>query len=284
MTGSHRRIDHLVLVVRNLDAAAAFYERLGFQVGGRNRHPWGTQNRLIQFRSSFLELITVGDDPARIPPHEPGRFSFGAFIRDYLERREGLAMFVLDSSDAQADAADFAREGIGGFEPFFFERKGRRPDGTDTHVAFSLAFAMDPDLPDAAFFTCQQHFPEAFWNAAFQVHPNGARDILSVTLGVTTPSAHAGFARSFTGAAGVVGDDGTLHLPLRNGGRLHIASRPGTASFTSFRVAVPELSAVCERLQRLGVPFDTTEHRVTITARDAYGVSIEFSPYATLEK
>ena len=41
-----RSIDHLVVAVRDLDGAARFYERLGFQVGSRNRHPWGTENRL----------------------------------------------------------------------------------------------------------------------------------------------------------------------------------------------------------------------------------------------
>ena len=44
-----RRIDHLVVAVRDLDGAGRFYERLGFQVGARNRHPWGTENRLVQF-------------------------------------------------------------------------------------------------------------------------------------------------------------------------------------------------------------------------------------------
>ena len=41
-----RRIDHLVVAVRDLDEAGRFYERLGFQVGARNRHPWGTENRI----------------------------------------------------------------------------------------------------------------------------------------------------------------------------------------------------------------------------------------------
>ncbi|WP_281024020.1 VOC family protein [Microvirga flavescens] len=41
-----RRIDHLVIAVHDLDKAADFYRRLGFQVGARNRHSWGTENRL----------------------------------------------------------------------------------------------------------------------------------------------------------------------------------------------------------------------------------------------
>ena len=109
-----RGIDHLVVAVRDLDAAGRLYEQLGFQVGSPNRHPWGTENRLIQLPQCFIELIAIGEGAA-IPEREGHRFSFGAFVRDYLSRREGLAMLVLDSTDAQGDAAAFASAGIGGF-------------------------------------------------------------------------------------------------------------------------------------------------------------------------
>ena len=52
-----RGIDHLVLAVHDLDAAGDFYEKLGFRVGARNRHPWGTENRIVQFPHIFLELF-----------------------------------------------------------------------------------------------------------------------------------------------------------------------------------------------------------------------------------
>ncbi len=32
-----------------MDAAAEFYVRAGFTVGSRNRHPWGTHNRIVQY-------------------------------------------------------------------------------------------------------------------------------------------------------------------------------------------------------------------------------------------
>lgn len=275
MTVSRRRIDHLVLAVHDLDRAAAFYEGLGFQVGARNRHPWGTENRLVQFRSSFLELITVGDS-ALIPPHAPGRFSFGAFVRDYLERREGLAMVVLDSTDAPADAAEFARTGIGRFEPFSFERKGRRPDGGETVVGFSLAFALDPRLPDTSFFVCQQHNPEAFWNPAFQQHANGAHDVVSVTLEVSDPLEHADFVAGFTGIAGQTCGEQDLVFPLRGHGRLITASGDGAAGCLSYRVAVADPAAVAERLRRLGMPFKTVDGVVAIGATEAFGVAIQF--------
>src|ERR1700742_1570678 len=119
MSQISRRIDHVVVAVHDLDAAGALYERLGFQVSGRNRHPWGTENRLVQFPTSFIEIVTVGADPGLIPEHTAKQFSFGAFMRDYLRRREGLAMLVLSSDDAKADAALYSREGIGSFDPFF---------------------------------------------------------------------------------------------------------------------------------------------------------------------
>src|SRR6476646_166353 len=97
-----RGLDHLVLAVRDLDAAGRTYEAMGFTVGARNRHPWGTENRIVQFPGVFLELITVGKG-AEIAPHAPGSFSFGAFVRDRLAEGEGFAMLVLESHDAAAD-------------------------------------------------------------------------------------------------------------------------------------------------------------------------------------
>lgn len=233
-----RRIDHLVLAVDDLEAASARFTERGFLVGARNRHPWGTENRLIQFRTSFLELITVAE-PGLIPPHEPGVFSFGAFVRDFLADGEGLAMLALDSVDAVADAAEFARAGIGAFRPFSFERSGRQPDGTETRVGFSLAFALDERVPRASFFVCQQHNPQAFWNPELQRHPNGATNITGVTLAVADPAGHGDFVAAYTG----VSPRGTSY-PLAENGALEVvpAEGPpgsvGPVGFTGFTVAV----------------------------------------------
>jgi len=241
---SERRIDHLVLAVHDLAAAAEFYRGLGFQVGARNVHPWGTENHIVQFGTSFLELITVGN-AAAIPEHKPDHFSFGAFGRDYLKKREGLAMLVLDSVDAKADAATFRREGIGPFEPFFFERKGKRPDGSETHVAFTLAFAMDPGIENAAFFRCQQHFPENFWNPKFQVHPNGATGVKRVTLQALGD--HSKFLSGFTGANGIDS------FPLARGGKLNVEK--GGDGFSGFTIAGVDSNPI-----------------------DAFGTTISFEP------
>jgi catechol 2,3-dioxygenase-like lactoylglutathione lyase family enzyme len=193
-------IDHIVHVVRDLDAAGDFYRRLGFTVGARNVHPWGTHNRIAQFKTSFIELLEIGE-PAKIPPHGPRSFSFGAFNRDFLAAREGLSMLILKSIDARADARSFESAKISDFEAFDFGREAKKPDGTAVKVAFSLAFARDPSSPELGFAVCQQHFPENFWNPAFQLHANGASGTPGVVLVADNPSDHHVFLKGFTGVS-----------------------------------------------------------------------------------
>ena len=199
-----RGIDHIVHAVRDLDAAVALYRGLGFTVGARNTHPraWGTQNHIIQLPDTFIELLAVADESG-IAPHAPKDFSFGAFIRDFLKRTQGLSMLVLKGQGAP-DAEEFRAKGIGDFDLYKFEREGRRPDGTPVKVAFSLAFARDAAAPDSGHFTCQHHYPENFWNPAFQKHANSATSVAGIVAVAerarTAPRFHAGFRRRRGGA------------------------------------------------------------------------------------
>lgn len=277
---SMRHIDHIVVAVRHLDQAADLYRRLGFQVGARNQHPWGTENRLIQFSSSFIELIAVSDLAHWIPPHQQRQFSFGAFIQEYLVQREGLAMLVLSSRDAIADAAQFTERGIGDFEPFYFERKAGRPDGSETRVAFTLAFAADPAAPDAGFFVCQQHFPENFWNRSFQHHPNSATDIAAITLTAPDPTRHAEFLTRFTGAEKQSLSDGGVRFDL-DGGRIEIVSATEARSLpspllTSFSVRVPEIGTLAHLLRVEEIPFTSSEKGIVVASPFLCGVELRF--------
>jgi hypothetical protein len=46
---------------------------------------------------------------------------------------------------------------------------------------------------------CQQHFPENFWNPAFQQHPNTATGIAGLVLVAENPTDHHIFLSTFTG-------------------------------------------------------------------------------------
>lgn len=194
-----RGLDHVVHVVRDLEAAGELYDMLGFTVGTRNRHPWGTDNRIVQLPGFFVELLEIAD-AEKIPPQEVTRFSFGAFNRDFLaEVGPGLSMLVLEGRDAAIDKLEFDTAGIGGIDLFSFEREGKRLDGVGVKVAFNLAYARDPASPHAGFFTCQQLFPENFWSVDLQRHMNGAQSVVGVVMTAADPAAHTGFLADFAG-------------------------------------------------------------------------------------
>jgi catechol 2,3-dioxygenase-like lactoylglutathione lyase family enzyme len=279
-----RGIDHLVIAMKDLDAGARFYESLGFQVGGRNRHPWGTENRIVQLDGSFLELITVGEG-ADIPDHGPESFSFGAYVRDFLAEREGFAMLVLDSHDAEADSRRFASAGLGDLSPFHFARSARRPDEGEIRVAFTLAFTRTPASIGAAFFVCQQHHPENFWNRDFQVHPNHASAIGSVTLTTTATEEARVFLETFGDAVAALSSQG-WSLPLARG---RVELRPtgreeadsvkvgsGLGRLTAFSVVVADVESMAERLAAAGIPHEIQEGRTIVGPDVAAGVAIAF--------
>src|ERR1700710_2771764 len=191
-------LDHIVHAVRDLDAPAEFYARAGFTVGARNRHSWGTHNRIVQLRNCYIELLEVAE-PGKIVAHGDRSFSFGAFNRDFLASREGFSMLILGSSNAVDDAHSFEASGIGNFKVFDFGREGKKPDGTPVKLAFSLAFAVDPASPKLRFAVCQHHFPENFWNPAFQNHPNGAKAVPGVAMAAENPADHQIFLKALTG-------------------------------------------------------------------------------------
>ena len=195
-------LDHIVHAVRDLDAAAAFYASAGFTVGARNRHPWGTHNRIVQLKNCYIEILTVAE-PEKIVPHGARSFSFGAFNRDFLAAHEGFAMLLLNSSNAVEDARAFEASGISDFDVFNFGREGTKPDGTPVKLAFSLAFAQDAASPDMGFAVCQHHFPENFWNPAFQTHANGVKASPGAVLVADHPSSHRNFIKAYTGLSAV---------------------------------------------------------------------------------
>jgi hypothetical protein len=238
-------LDHVVHAVRDVDAAADFYARAGFIVGGRNRHPWGTHNRIVQLSNCYIEIVEVAE-PEKIAPHAARSFSFGAFNRDFLARREGFSMLLLNSRDAGHDAGSFEAAGIGGFDVFDFAREGRTGDGSIVKLAFSLAYAADPTSPDVRFAACQHHFPENFWNPVFQAHANGSRNVAVVTLVASNPPAHQAFLKAFTGAIETQSNAASVTAHTENG-------------------AIEILEPAAYRVQ-VGIPVEAAERGMTLNA------------------
>jgi catechol 2,3-dioxygenase-like lactoylglutathione lyase family enzyme len=207
-----RGLDHIVHAVRDLDAAADLYRRLGFTVGARNRHPWGTHNHIIQLPGFFIELLTLAE-PDKIGDDGFSRL-FAAYNRDFVHRHEGLSLLIVESQDADADAGAFRSARIAGSEKLHFEREGKRPDGSTVKVGFSLAFADDAAAPEIHFASCQQHYPQNFWNPAFQKHANSVTGIAGTVVVAERPDIHQDFFENFVGAKAIRLDGGfTVSTP-----------------------------------------------------------------------
>jgi hypothetical protein len=283
-----RAVDHLVIAAYDLPEQEALYRRLGFQVGARNRHPWGTENHIVQFDGAFLELIGLGDEFAAPHPNE-AVYPFAGFLAGYLGKREGLAMMAMRSADAAADRRGFEAAGIGGFARFDFARKGRRPDGREVEVAFSLAFAASPALPETGFFVCQQHFPENFWSRAAQVHPNGALGVAGLTLVCDEPDQAQPFLAAFLDAtaqaiAGGVAfaADGTRVECVTPQAYAALYGAPAAASgLAAARIAVADIEVARRGLAANGVAFQRSSERLVVGAADAMGATLVLEPART---
>lgn len=284
-----RGIDHLVLAVRDLDRARAFYESLGFTVTPRAVHPWGTANHLVQLNGCFLELLGVAD-AAKIPPHKPGAFSFGAYNRDFLARREGLSMLVFQSHHARRDQAEFAAAGLETYAPFDFGREAKLPDGGTARVAFSLAYVTDPRMPESVFFTCQQHAPKYFWKRDYQLHANGARAIAEVVMAAPDPPALADFFARLQGPESVRASGDGLTVATARGRVIVLTPRafetrfgtappgPATPHFAAFRISGIDRDAMKARLAAAHTAHDVRDGMLHVPAAAGCGVAIEFAP------
>lgn len=272
--------------MHDLDGAGARYRALGFTVGARNRHPWGTHNAIVQFPGVFIELLTLGE-PDLIPPARPRSLSFGRFTQSFLARHEGLSMLVLEGKGAAADAEAFRAAGIGDFDVFDFEREAKRPDGTTVKVAFSLAFAADVKAPDTGFFTCQQHYPENFWNPAFQSHPNTVSGIAGVVMVADNPTDHHIFLSAFTGVREITATSSGLLIETPRGEvqvmdpaayRLHFGVEPPEVSrglrLAALRFSVRHMGAARAFLK------DAAEHRgrLVVAPQAICGATLVFEP------
>jgi catechol 2,3-dioxygenase-like lactoylglutathione lyase family enzyme len=274
-----RGIDHLVLCVHDLDAARAFYERLGFTTTPTGHHDWGTSNFLVQFDGAFLEVLTV-TRPELLKPHAEGFFSFGQHNADFLAKREGLSMLVFEGFDSRADQKEFAEKGIGAYQPFDFTRQAKQPDGSSVEVSFSLAFATDLSMPELAFFTCHQGAPEYFWKPDYQQHANSALQVGDCMVTSDSPKTQRTFFEKLLGADNCKENSRGYALALTRGGmvieqgdRLSTYSGPG---FSSFSIMVSDLAETQTVLSANEIPYKMIDHALQISANDAFGVSIFF--------
>ena len=119
-------IDHLVIVVKDLDQAARDYTNLGFTVVPGGQHPVGSHNVLISFQDgSYLEIIAFY------------REAIDHRWWDPLQKGERLVDFCFQTDDLRGDTKKLQDAAVAINNPVPWSRK--RPDGYELKWLLSLA-------------------------------------------------------------------------------------------------------------------------------------------------
>jgi catechol 2,3-dioxygenase-like lactoylglutathione lyase family enzyme len=191
-------IDHLVILVRDLEQAVADYAALGFAVTPGGEHADGaTHNALVPFADgSYLELIAFRQE---VPDHRWAR---------HRALGEGLVDFALLPDAIAEDIAAARGRGLEYRGP---TPGGRlRPDGQ--RVEWFIGEPPTPDMP----FLCADVTPRELRVPAGEAreHPNGAIGIAELTVAVADAPASAARYQALLGIEPVVLDAHTVTFGL----------------------------------------------------------------------
>jgi catechol 2,3-dioxygenase-like lactoylglutathione lyase family enzyme len=165
-----RGIDHIVIVVGDLEKATAGYTESGFSVVRGGRHArLNTHNALIAFSDGcYLELIAfIGSAPAQ------------HWWYQVLVRGEGLADFCVQSDRLEEDTAAFRNAGALITAPFAMGRV--RPDGF--RIDWELA-ANNGDTRGVVPFFIRDITPREERVPRIRTHNNLAAGLESITIAV----------------------------------------------------------------------------------------------------
>ena len=167
-------LDHLVILVEDLEAAVAGYGELGFRVTPGGEHADGlTRNALVPFADgTYLELVSFVD------PSDARDNVWG--WRPFLERGGGLVDYCAASDDLAADARRLREAGLEVSGP---DEGGRRlPDGAEIRWRSARVRQEGRVLP----FLIEDTTPRArrVPGGGAAEHPNGALGISRLLLAV----------------------------------------------------------------------------------------------------
>ena len=161
-------IDHIVVVVRDLEKAAKDYEQLGFTVVPGGKHPVGSHNALISFADgSYIEIIAFYREA---PDHRWWK---------PLQDGERLVDFCMQTDNLEDDTKKLRAAGVAINDPVPWSRT--RPDGYELKWLLSLVTGQDRGV---APFLIQDVTPrEERIPQQFQ-HKNGALGIGTLSIAV----------------------------------------------------------------------------------------------------
>jgi len=269
-------IDHCIVLVRELDAARAQYERLGFTVAPRGLHPpdHGTGNHTVMLEREYVELLGV---LAPTPTNEHWR-------RD-LEHGEGLVALALQTPSADAVVAEMAAVGVALEAPVDWARPVVLPDGVRTQAAFRTAHFPPGIAPGFHVFCCEHRTRHITWRPELLHHANGAISLVEVIGASADPRADAATVARLFAAEPSAENDGSFVVETGNSRIRFLTSETlaerfaGTdlsglrpSGLVALVVATRSVADAESALARGGVRHSRTKDKIVVAPRDACGV------------
>lgn len=203
-------IDHAVVAVRDLDAAAANWKTLGFTISPRGTHSthMGTGNYTIMLGEDYMELLGVLASTEHNAP-----------TRAYLDRTGGgIERIAFTTQSAAAGAAELRSMGYTPIGPTDFERPVTMPDGHISAAKFATFMWPTDEAPGGIrLFACQHKTRSTVWIPELQAHANTAHRIAEVL--VTSPTPEDDAKHLVKMIAGHVGRDGDAFVVPTGFGR-----------------------------------------------------------------
>jgi hypothetical protein len=171
-------VDHVVLVVRDLDGARGTFERMGFTLTPRGHHTIGSQNHCVMFGQDYIELLT---SPAENP--HPSRQYYTEFAR----AGDGLAGIALKSANAKGAYTELLWAGFQPHDVLEFSRPVELPGGA-REARFRVVQPRPGSTPGGRVFVCEHLTPDVVWQAKYQRHANGATGLAAVAIVCDDPA------------------------------------------------------------------------------------------------
>jgi catechol 2,3-dioxygenase-like lactoylglutathione lyase family enzyme len=175
--------DHVVVTVRDLDAAAAQWRKFGFTLSPRGTHSpqMGSGNYTIMFGEDYLELLGVLHETEQNKP-----------TRDFLKNREGIERTAFTTDNAAAGAAELKARGLEPLGPVHFGRPVDLPGGGTGEAKFNVFRWPLAESPGGMrIFACQHLTRNTVWIPELQKHANGASHIVAIEILSADPKAAA---------------------------------------------------------------------------------------------
>ena len=282
-----KSLDHFVLLVEDLDAAAAAYRRLGFHVRPKALHEdIGSSNCIIHFDKTYLELIDLTGAREDVA---------GPYL-DRLRLGEGLVHVSFESEGLEGEQARLSDQGYSPWPILNARRAVTLPDGRREETASRSFYLWRDDNRYLSLFFSDHRKPETIFIPEYVDHGSTAREI-SRCVYVSTlldadrdyfsacicaePVEVSGDRLAWRGPRGDLTEILSVDAALRRYGSALPSADPAPLAGVgvALHYAVESISACRRMLDEQGVPVrESDDGDLIVPAADGVGCVTVFEP------